>query len=59
MYTTAVVLEDGEVHFFDDIYGEDKKLEREMRSSLDYPHPKLPVFPRLFANLIASAILTE
>lgn len=30
MYVTAVVLETGEVHFFDDIYGEDAALEKEI-----------------------------
>lgn len=28
LYSTAVVMENGEVHFFDDIYGHDKSLER-------------------------------
>jgi murein L,D-transpeptidase YcbB/YkuD len=28
VYGTAVVMEDGEIHFFDDIYGYDKTLER-------------------------------
>jgi murein L,D-transpeptidase YcbB/YkuD len=30
MYVTAVVLENGEVHFFEDIYGEDAALEEEL-----------------------------
>jgi L,D-transpeptidase YcbB len=30
MYVTAVVLENGEVHFFQDIYGEDAALEEEI-----------------------------
>jgi murein L,D-transpeptidase YcbB/YkuD len=30
MYVTALVLESGEVHFFDDIYGEDTVLEKEL-----------------------------
>jgi len=30
IYVTAVVLENGEVHFFDDIYGEDAALEKEL-----------------------------
>ncbi len=33
MYVTAVVLENGEVHFFQDIYGEDKTLGDESSSS--------------------------
>jgi murein L,D-transpeptidase YcbB/YkuD len=28
LYATAVVLEDGQVHFFDDVYGHDAELER-------------------------------
>ena len=30
MYVTAVVLENGEVRFFEDIYGQDAALEKEM-----------------------------
>jgi murein L,D-transpeptidase YcbB/YkuD len=30
VYRTAVVLESGEVHFFEDIYGEDAALEKEL-----------------------------
>ncbi|HJZ98382.1 MAG TPA: L,D-transpeptidase family protein [Candidatus Solibacter sp.] len=30
MYSTAVVMKNGEVHFFADIYGEDEALEREL-----------------------------
>ena len=30
MYSTAVVLENGEVHFFEDLYGEDANLEKEL-----------------------------
>ncbi len=30
MYVTAVVLENGEVHFFEDIYGQDAALEKEL-----------------------------
>jgi murein L,D-transpeptidase YcbB/YkuD len=29
IYSTAVVMQNGEVHFFEDIYGEDRVLERE------------------------------
>jgi murein L,D-transpeptidase YcbB/YkuD len=32
-YVTAVVLDDGEVHFYDDIYGEDATLEEELIDS--------------------------
>jgi murein L,D-transpeptidase YcbB/YkuD len=31
LYGTAVVLEDGAVRFFEDLYGEDAKLERALR----------------------------
>lgn len=30
LYRTAVVVENGDVHFFDDIYGLDKSLERSL-----------------------------
>jgi murein L,D-transpeptidase YcbB/YkuD len=30
MYSTASVMENGEVHFFEDIYGEDQALEKEL-----------------------------
>jgi murein L,D-transpeptidase YcbB/YkuD len=30
MYVTAVTLENGEVHFFEDIYGEDAALDKEL-----------------------------
>jgi len=33
MYATAVVLENGEVHFFEDIYGEDAVLEKELEQA--------------------------
>jgi L,D-transpeptidase YcbB len=32
-YVTAVALEDGQVHFFDDIYGEDEALTRELSAT--------------------------
>jgi L,D-transpeptidase YcbB len=34
MYATAIVTEDGEVQFFNDIYGEDAALERELAGAL-------------------------
>jgi murein L,D-transpeptidase YcbB/YkuD len=47
MYVTAVVLENGEVHFFEDIYGEDAALEKELgetpaapRATSDEPAPR-------------------
>ena len=30
MYATAAVMQNGEVHFFEDIYGEDRALEKEL-----------------------------
>ena len=33
MYVTAVALENGEVHFFDDIYGEDEALKQTLAGS--------------------------
>ena len=37
MYATAVVLENGEVHFFEDIYGEDEALEKQLVASTPSP----------------------
>jgi L,D-transpeptidase YcbB len=37
VYLTAVVLEDGQVHFFDDIYGHDKTLEQALAKGYPYP----------------------
>jgi murein L,D-transpeptidase YcbB/YkuD len=37
MYVTAVVLDNGEVHFFEDIYGEDAALEKELAESGPQP----------------------
>ena len=37
MYVTAVVLANGEVHFFDDIYGEDAALEKELAEAAPEP----------------------
>jgi murein L,D-transpeptidase YcbB/YkuD len=36
IYTTAVVEPDGQVHFFNDIYGYDKKLEQVLASGYPY-----------------------
>jgi murein L,D-transpeptidase YcbB/YkuD len=35
VYGTAVVLEDGRVRFFDDIYGQDTALEQELARTRD------------------------
>ena len=37
VYLTAVVLEDGLVHFFDDIYGHDKALQQALAKGYPYP----------------------
>lgn len=37
LYVTAVVEEDGTVHFFDDIYGHDKELEAVLAKGAPYP----------------------
>ena len=38
VYTTAITLEDGDVHFYLDIYGLDAKLDQMLRRG--YPYPK-------------------
>jgi murein L,D-transpeptidase YcbB/YkuD len=40
MYVTAVVLENGEVQFFEDLYGEDAALETELAITSDEPGPR-------------------
>jgi len=37
VYLTAIVLEDGVVHFFDDIYGHDKTLQQALAKGYPYP----------------------
>ncbi|HEX3437863.1 MAG TPA: L,D-transpeptidase family protein [Pseudacidobacterium sp.] len=37
LYVTAIVEEDGSVHFFDDIYGHDKELEDVLAKGMPYP----------------------
>jgi murein L,D-transpeptidase YcbB/YkuD len=37
LYTTAVVLENGDVHFYEDIYGHDATLENALASGYPYP----------------------
>jgi len=38
IYTTAIVEEDGEVHFYRDIHGHDAALEAALAKG--YPYPK-------------------
>jgi murein L,D-transpeptidase YcbB/YkuD len=42
MYATAMVLENGEVRFFDDIYGEDEALEGELSGAMARANPSFP-----------------
>ena len=37
LYVTAVAEEDGTVHFFDDIYGHDKRLNAVLAKGPPYP----------------------
>jgi len=37
VYATVVALENGEVHFFDDIYGHDQTLENALAAGYPYP----------------------
>lgn len=42
LYGTAVVEENGEVHFFDDVYGYDAELKKALASGYPYPSPAEP-----------------
>lgn len=42
LYGTAVVEENGEVHFFDDVYGYDAELKKALASGYPYPSPAGP-----------------
>jgi murein L,D-transpeptidase YcbB/YkuD len=37
VYATVIVLEDGQVHFYDDIYGHDTELEKALAQGYPYP----------------------
>jgi len=37
LYATAVVEDNGEVHFFDDVYGDDAELSRALNHGDLYP----------------------
>ena len=45
-YLTANVADDGEVHFFDDIYGYDKMLEAVLAKGMPYPTGQKKVNPK-------------
>ncbi len=38
VYGTAIVLQDGIVRFYDDLYGQDAELERALQQHYQYPH---------------------
>jgi murein L,D-transpeptidase YcbB/YkuD len=45
-YLTANVADDGEVHFFDDIYGYDKELDAVLAKGMPYPSTQQKVNPK-------------
>jgi murein L,D-transpeptidase YcbB/YkuD len=45
-YLTAVVAEDGQTHFFDDIYGYDAEMQRVFAKGPPYPLKPEPVVPK-------------
>jgi len=45
-YVTAIAAEDGHIHFFDDLYGYDQKLQEVLSKGPPYPvkpDPKMPI----------------
>jgi len=38
VYGTVIVLDDGVVRFYDDLYGQDAELDRALRTECPYPH---------------------
>ncbi len=49
-YLTANIGDDGQVHFFDDIYGYDKQLEDVLAQGRPYPSQQVKVNPNAIAN---------
>ena len=45
-YLTANVADNGDVHFFDDIYGYDKELEAVLAKGMPYPSGQKKVNPK-------------
>ena len=45
-YLTAIVEEDGQVHFFDDIYGYDEEMQRVFSKGPPYPVKPEPIVPK-------------
>jgi murein L,D-transpeptidase YcbB/YkuD len=49
-YLTANVEEDGDVHFFDDLYGYDKELDAVLAKGRPYPAQQQKVNPKAGAD---------
>jgi len=45
-YLTAIVAEEGQVHFFDDIYGYDSEMQKVFEKGPPYPIKPTPVVPK-------------
>jgi murein L,D-transpeptidase YcbB/YkuD len=45
-YLTGLVVEDGDVHFFDDIYGYDAEMQKVLHKGPPYPVKPEPVVPK-------------
>src|SRR6202789_2903617 len=45
-YLTAIVAEDGQVHFFDDIYGYDSEMQKVFEKGPPYPIKPAPIVPK-------------
>jgi L,D-transpeptidase YcbB len=45
-YLTAIVAEDGQVHFFDDIYGYDSEMQKVFEKGPPYPIKPTPIVPK-------------
>jgi murein L,D-transpeptidase YcbB/YkuD len=49
-YLTAIVAEDGQVHFFDDIYGYDSDMQKVFEKGPPYPVKPTPIVPKTKAG---------
>jgi murein L,D-transpeptidase YcbB/YkuD len=45
-YLTAIIAEDGQVHFFDDLYGYDTEMQQVFSKGPPYPVKPVPVVPK-------------
>ena len=45
-YATAIVAEDGQTHFFDDLYGYDQALQQVLSKGPPYPTQPYPNTPK-------------